>query len=583
MTAAAPTGRRRPSRSPRRATAPAGLLATSASTSGRRPPGAVSRRGDAGARFAPGGRRARRAVRRGRARAAPGRRPGPRRAARPARRRPRLRHRRPPRAVLALLSRLGRRHLDVGIAFGTVGARRRGYQLRDHDLPRRRLRPASPQPAVAFGDTLEATSSGATSRSTPWRCALPGAGVRRPATAGWPTWPPACCARPRRREESFDDDPLRMLRAARFASQLGFAVGAARGRGDAAMAGGSARITAERVQVELTKLLLGATRARGAGAARRHRAGRARAARAAGAAAGDRRAPPAQGRLRAHADRAGAGDRAARTDGPDLVLRLAALLHDIGKPATRVRAGRRGLFHHHEVVGAKMTRKRLRALRFPSEVDRGRRPAGRAAPALPRLRRGRLDRLRGAPLRPRRRAAAARLHGARPRGLHHPQPAQGRARCRRRYDTLEERIARLRAQEELARSARPRRRYDGVPALAGRRGRRRRPLARARKRGAATTRPRRSCWLAAEMVAAAAPAPTVPSKMEIEAGAAVDHFRWASRYRSCCHPTNVVVVIIVDGWSFDDLKRLRPPKLYVLLPPLLRQTGRRRTAAAESA
>jgi poly(A) polymerase len=56
-------------------------------------------------------------------------------------------------------------------------------------------------------------------------------------------------------------------------------------------------------------------------------------------------------------------------DGPDLVLRLAALLHDIGKPATRRHEPGGGVsFHHHEVVGAKLTRARLRALRFPKDL-----------------------------------------------------------------------------------------------------------------------------------------------------------------------------------------------------------------------
>jgi poly(A) polymerase len=54
---------------------------------------------------------------------------------------------------------------------------------------------------------------------------------------------------------------------------------------------------------------------------------------------------------------------------PDIVLRLAALLHDIGKPPTRsILPGGRVGFHHHEVVGAKMARKRLKALRYRKEI-----------------------------------------------------------------------------------------------------------------------------------------------------------------------------------------------------------------------
>ena len=141
-----------------------------------------------------------------------------------------------------------------------------------------------------------------------------------------------------------------------------------------AMSGELARITPERVQVELSKTLLQDRTAGGAGAVRRDRAGRRRPAGAVGAADGDRRAPPAQGRLRALADRAGPGDRAGEGGSglrspPDLVLRLAALLHDIGKPATRRHEpGGRVSFHHHEVVGAKLVRKRLTALRYPKDV-----------------------------------------------------------------------------------------------------------------------------------------------------------------------------------------------------------------------
>ena len=60
---------------------------------------------------------------------------------------------------------------------------------------------------------------------------------------------------------------------------------------------------------------------------------------------------------------------ALETDGPDLILRWAALLHDIGKPETReFAAGGRVTFHHHEVVGARMARKRMKALRYSKEI-----------------------------------------------------------------------------------------------------------------------------------------------------------------------------------------------------------------------
>jgi poly(A) polymerase len=137
-------------------------------------------------------------------------------------------------------------------------------------------------------------------------------------------------------------------------------------------------------------------------------------------------------------------------EGPDLTLRLAALLHDIGKPRTRRFEPDGGVsFHHHEVVGARMTRKRLKALRYGNEVIddvsrlvelhlrfhgyRGgewtdsavRRYVRDAGPLLPRLHKlTRAD----STTRNRRRALA----------------------LQRAYDELEARIDRLRAEEELA-------------------------------------------------------------------------------------------------------------------------------------
>ena len=81
---------------------------------------------------------------------------------------------------------------------------------------------------------------------------------------------------------------------------------------------------------------------------------------------------------------------------PDRLVRLAALFHDVGKPKTRSFGANGVMFHHHEVVGARMTKDRMTALRY-SERGRGdRHPAGAPAPAVPRLR----HRHRAGPTRP---------------------------------------------------------------------------------------------------------------------------------------------------------------------------------------
>ena len=226
-------------------------------------------------------------------------------------------------------------------------------------------------------------------------------------------------------EESFSDDPLRMLRAARFAAQLDFEVAPEVVAAMTAMADRIEIVSAERVRDELNKLLLSDHPRKGlrllvdTGLA-------------------DRVLPELPA-LRLERDEhhrhkdvyehtltvlEQAID--LETDGPDLVLRLAALLHDIGKPRTRrFEPDGRVSFHHHEMVGAKMTKTRMTAAEVPQRAGQGRLPAGRAAPALPRLRQRRVDRLRGAPLRPRRRAAAGPAAQADPLRLHHPQQAQG--------------------------------------------------------------------------------------------------------------------------------------------------------------
>ena len=143
-----------------------------------------------------------------------------------------------------------------------------------------------------------------------------------------------------------------------------------------------------------------------------------------------------------------------RLGGPDLVSRLAALMHDVGKPRTRRFVGRR----LGDLPPPRRGRRQADAqapagAAVPRRHGRRGGQAGRAAPALPRLRRRRVDRLRRPPLRARRRRPARAAARADPGRLHDAQRAKA-DRLRRTYDDLESRIARLSEEEELA-SIRP--------------------------------------------------------------------------------------------------------------------------------
>jgi poly(A) polymerase len=159
-----------------------------------------------------------------------------------------------------------------------------------------------------------------------------------------------------------------MLRAARFAAQLGFSVAPEVVAAMQAMAADLDRITVERVQTEFSKLMVGRDPLTGlrllveTGLADRFLP----------------ELPALRLAIDEHAQHKDVYEHtlivvanAMRHEdaGPDLVLRLAALLHDIGKPATKaVGSDGRVSFHHHEVVGAKLARQRLRALRYPKDV-----------------------------------------------------------------------------------------------------------------------------------------------------------------------------------------------------------------------
>src|SRR5438309_914901 len=162
-------------------------------------------------------------------------------------------------------------------------------------------------------------------------------------------------------EQAFTDDPLRMLRACRFAAVLGFEVADEVRDAIQRMRDRISIVSAERVRDELSKLLVGDEAARGLDMMV-----------ATGLA--DLVLPelPAlameQDPVHRHKDVLRHTFAVVQGVPPELVARLAALLHDVGKPATRAFGPDGVSFHHHEVVGARMAEKRLRELRYPSAV-----------------------------------------------------------------------------------------------------------------------------------------------------------------------------------------------------------------------
>ncbi|HEX5017982.1 MAG TPA: CCA tRNA nucleotidyltransferase, partial [Actinomycetes bacterium] len=180
----------------------------------------------------------------------------------------------------------------------------------------------------------------------------------------------AVIATPGRPEESFDDDPLRMLRAARFAAQLGFTVSEPVIAAMTDMAERLAIVSPERIRDEFNKLMLSPD----------PRAGLSILVDTGLAAVFLPELPALRLEIDEHHRHKDVYEHTLtvveqamqlETDGPDLILRLAALLHDIGKPATRrFETGGGVSFHHHEMVGSRLTRKRMKALRYPKgDID----------------------------------------------------------------------------------------------------------------------------------------------------------------------------------------------------------------------
>ncbi len=277
-----------------------------------------------------------------------------------------------PEQVLGLLRGWADAVWDVGIAFGTVGAKVGDLHFEITTYRSDAYDRTTRKPEVTYGDSLEADLRRRDFTINAMAVTLPDRGFVDPF-GGLDDLARGLLRTPAPAVESFADDPLRMMRAARFSSQLGVRVDPAVAAAIQSMSERIAMVSAERVRDELSKLLL--TEQPRAGIELLVDSGLAA------------HVLPELPALRLEIDEhhrhkdvyehslivlEQAIDLERTLDPssePDLVLRLAALLHDIGKPRTRrFEGGGRVSFHHHEVVGAKLARRRLTQLRYPRHV-----------------------------------------------------------------------------------------------------------------------------------------------------------------------------------------------------------------------
>ncbi|HUC27827.1 MAG TPA: CCA tRNA nucleotidyltransferase [Streptosporangiaceae bacterium] len=281
----------------------------------------------------------------------------------------------PPDRVLEITRDWADQVWTIGIDFGTVGLRKGNWIFEITTYRSESYDRTSRKPVVSYGQSLEDDLSRRDFTVNAMAARLPGHQLVDPF-GGLADLQHKLLRTPGTPEASFTDDPLRILRAARFTAQLGFSVVPEVKEAMTELAGLLAppKVSAERVEGELTKLLLSPLPG--------------------GPAAGisllvetgvaDHVLPEVSA-LRLESD-----EHFRHKDvyqhslmvltqaielehryglQPDIVLRLAALVHDIGKPRTRSKlADGRVAFHHHEVVGAKMARKRLAALRYRKDI-----------------------------------------------------------------------------------------------------------------------------------------------------------------------------------------------------------------------
>lgn len=263
---------------------------------------------------------------------------------------------------------------DVGIRFGTVGVNKAGQNLEITTYRAEQYEKDSRKPAVAFGDSLSDDLARRDFTINSIALELP-SGILHDPFNGISDIAAGLIRTTQTAAESFSDDPLRMMRAARFAAQLNFKVDDSVLQAMTEMASRIEIISAERVRDEFSKLLL----------APNPRAGLQILVDTGIAEIILPELPKLKLELDEHhrhkdvfehslivLEQAIALEQTHEPKcEPDLILRIAALLHDIGKPKTRRFEDGGGVsFHHHEVVGAKLAKKRMAALRFSNdEID----------------------------------------------------------------------------------------------------------------------------------------------------------------------------------------------------------------------
>ena len=284
-----------------------------------------------------------------------------------------------PEQTETLLAAWGATTWDIGRAFGTIGGRRHGVQIEITTYRADAYDRQTRKPQVSFGDSLEEDLRRRDFTVNAMALRLPHLEFVDPYN-GLAALAAKVLDTPATPQESFADDPLRMMRAARFTAQLDFELAPGVREAMTAAAQHLSMVSAERVRDELVKLLLATDPVRGL-----------RVLTETGLA---QIVLPELPALQLEVDehhhhkdvyehsltvlqQAIALEGPRSIDGlgavapvprPDLTLRLAALLHDIGKPATRrFESGGGVSFHHHEMVGAGLTRKRMQALRFAKE------------------------------------------------------------------------------------------------------------------------------------------------------------------------------------------------------------------------